>query len=103
MVEISFTLFRDKSVLSKLTNSEPLDTNHVYIKIPLTYSPSTVSKLVKSIYTEEQNKTLKKDGKVKKSYNRSFQLTSTDLQTSQFDYYLRFTKDVYLPFDESWS
>ena len=90
-------LFRNKSVLSKLTSSEPLESNHLYIKIPLTYSPSSVSKLVRSIYTEEQNKTLKKDGKVKKSYNGSFQLTTTDLQTSQFDYYLRFTRDVYVP------
>ena len=90
-------LFRNKSVLSKLTSSEQLESNHLYIKIPLTYSPSSVSKLVKSIYTEEQNKTLKKDGKVKKSYNGTFQLTTTDLQTSQFDYYLRFTRDVYVP------
>jgi len=90
-------LFRNKSVLSKLTSSEPLESNHLYIKIPLSYSPSSVSKLVKSIYTEEQNKTLKKDGKVKKSYNGTFQLTSIDLQTSQFDYYLRFTRDVFVP------
>jgi len=90
-------LFRKKSVLSKLTSSESLESNHLYIKIPLTYSPSSVSKLVKSIYTDEQNKTLKKDGKVKKSYNGTFQLTTTDLQTSQFDYYLRFTRDVYVP------
>lgn len=90
-------LFKDKSVLSRLTNSEQLESNHLYLKIPLTYSPSSVSKLVKEIYTEEQNKTLKKDGKVKKSYNGTYQLTSTDLQTSQFDYYLRFTRDVYLP------
>lgn len=90
-------LFRNKSVLSKLTSSESLESNHLYIKIPLTYSPSSVSKLVKSIYTEEQNKTLKKDGKVKKVYGGTYSLTSTDLQTSQFDYYLRFTRDVYLP------
>ena len=54
-------LFRVRSVLSKLTQSEPLESNHLYIKIPLTYSPSAVSKLVRSIYTEEQNKNLNKD------------------------------------------
>jgi len=80
-----------------LTESEPLESNHLYIKIPLTYSPTTVSKIVKSIYAEEQNKNLKKDGKVKKIYGGSYSLSSNDLQTSHFDYYLRFTKEVYLP------
>jgi len=30
-------------------------------------------------------------------YGGTYSLTSTDLQTSQFDYYLKFTRDVYLP------
>lgn len=89
-------LFSTKDSIEKYTGDEPFDKKSLYIKIPFRYSPSTVSKIVQIIYKEEHDKRIVKDGKVKKVYGGDFQLSTTDIQTSQFDYYLRFTRDVYI-------
>ena len=89
-------LFSTKDSIEKLISGEPIEKDSLYLKIPYRYSPSTVSKIVHRMYKEEHDKRIVKDGKVKKVYGGVFQLSTTDIQTSQFDYYLRFTRDVYI-------
>ena len=89
-------LFSRKDSIEKFYGNEPIDKDSLYIKIPYRYSPSTVSRIVLRMYKEEHDKRIVKDGKVKKVYDGVFQLSTTDIQTSQFDYYLRFTRDVYI-------
>jgi hypothetical protein len=89
-------LFSRKDSIEKFYGNEPIEKDSLYIKIPYRYSPSTVSKIVLRMYKEEHDKRIVKDGKVKKVYDGVFQLSTTDIQTSQFDYYLRFTRDVYI-------
>jgi len=89
-------LFSRKDSIEKFYGNEPIQKDSLYLKIPYRYSPSTVSRIVLHMYKEEHDKRIVKDGKVKKVYDGVFQLSTTDIQTSQFDYYLRFTRDVYI-------
>jgi hypothetical protein len=52
--------------------------------------------MVQSIYQREQVQRRASGGKVKKVYGGQFALTAEDFQASQFHYYYRFAKDVYL-------
>lgn len=103
--EISFTkwwtehrhLFRNVSSLRRMTSQDKFDDSALYLVIPFTYAPTTVAKIVQRIYDEEQKKRTVTKNKVKKIYGGSFGLSTEDFQASQFSYYFRYARDVYLP------
>jgi hypothetical protein len=72
----------------------------MYLVIPFTYAPTTVGKIVQRMYDEEQTRRNAVKRKVKKVYGGEFGLSTDDFQASQFVYYYRFTKDVYLPLNQ---
>jgi hypothetical protein len=90
-------LFRTVSTMRKMTASDVVDDAALHLVIPYTYAPTTVAKIVLRIYAEEQDRRLSERKKVKKVYGGSFGLTTDEFQVSQFVYYYRFVKDVYLP------
>jgi hypothetical protein len=77
------------------------DNSALFIAIPFTYAPTTVAKMVQEIYKRQQDQRRVSKGKVKKVYGGEFALTSDDFQASQFHYYYRFAKDVYLPLNSN--
>ena len=83
--------------MRRMTTLDVVDDKAMYLVIPFTYAPTTVAKIVQRMYTEEQNKRLESKKKVKKVYGGSFGLSTDDFQVSQFVYYHRFAKDVFLP------
>jgi hypothetical protein len=94
------SLFRNVSILRKLTTSDQIDDLAMYLVIPFTYAPTTVGKIVQRMYDEEQTRRNAVKRKVKKVYGGEFGLSTDDFQASQFVYYYRFTKDVYLPLNQ---
>lgn len=90
-------LFRSVSTMRRMTTSDVVDDKAMYLVIPFTYAPTTAAKIVQRMYAEEQSKRLQSSKKVKKVYGGSFGLTTDDFQVSQFVYYHRFAKDVFLP------
>ena len=74
-----------------------VDDAALFLVIPFTYAPTTVAKILQRTYAEEQDRRLSEKKKVKKVYGGSFGLTTDDFQASQFVYYHRFARDVYLP------
>jgi hypothetical protein len=90
-------LFRTESTLKVIGKSEAFSDDALYLKIPFIYTPLTVSKMVKEIYEREYEKRNLQKGKVKKQYAGKFALSKDDYPVSQFEYYLNFTKNVYIP------
>ena len=90
-------LFRTVSTLRKMTAADVVDDSALCVVIPYTYAPTTVAKIVQRIYGEELDKRNTTNKKVKKVYGGSFALTTDEFQASQFAYYYRFAKEVYLP------
>ena len=83
--------------MRKMTASDVVDDSAFCVVIPFTYAPTTVAKIVQRMYGDELEKRTSTKKKVKKVYGGSFGLTTDDFQVSQFVYYHRFAKDVYLP------
>ena len=90
-------LFRSVSVMRELNSSDVADNSALFLAIPFTYAPTTVAKMVQDMYKRQQDQRRSIKGKVKKVYGGEFALTTDDFQASQFHYYYRFAKDVYLP------
>ena len=94
-------LFRTVSSLRRMTSEDIVDDSALYLVIPYTYAPTTVAKIIQRIYDEEQKKRLATKNKVKKIYGGSFGLTTDEFQASQFAYYYRYAKEVYVPLTNS--
>ena len=90
-------LFRSVGALRKMAPEDVPDDSALFLAIPYIYSPTKVAQMVQGIYQREQDLRRELGGKVKKVYGGQFALTAEDLQASQFHYYYRFAKDVYLP------
>ena len=90
-------LFRSVGAMRKMTAVDAPDESALFLAIPYIYAPTTVAKMVQNIYQREQGLRRESGGKVKKVYGGQFALTAEDMQSSQFHYYFRFVKDVYLP------
>ncbi len=107
--DVSFTnwwnehrhLFRKVSGLRRMTTQDEVDDSALFLVIPFTYAPTTVAKIVQRIYDEEQQKRITDAKKVKKIYGGSFGLSTDEFQVSQFTYYHRYAKDVFLPLTSS--
>ncbi len=94
-------LFRKVSGLRRMTAQDEVDDSALFLVIPYTYAPTTVAKIVQRIYDEEQRKRVTDAKKVKKVYDGSFGLSTDEFQVSQFTYYHRYAKDVFLPLTSS--
>lgn len=94
---IHSSLFKNEQVLSIPLVGEIVDSEFFYVKIPFTYAPTSVGKIVSDIYDRELSKRVKRTKKSRKIYQGDFKLTSSEYQVAQFHYYLVFTRDVYLP------
>lgn len=91
-------LFTEKSSIRKMTVEDKVENDGaLYLRVPLTFAPTSVAKAIARIYEEEYQKQNQVKKKVKKSYGGLYNLTSLDSQISQFDYYLLFAEKVYLP------
>jgi hypothetical protein len=90
-------LFRAVGSMRKMAPGDVPDESALFLAIPYIYAPTTVAKMVQNMYQREQDLRRVLDGKVKKVYGGQFALTAEDMQASQFHYYYRFAKDVYLP------
>lgn len=94
-------LFRTISTMRKMTVVDVVDDSALYLVIPYTYAPTTVAKIVQRMYDEELGKRIANHKKVKKVYGGTFSLSTDEFQASQFSYYYRYAKDVYLPLNTS--
>jgi hypothetical protein len=94
-------LFRNVSNLRRMTSTDIVDDSAMFLVIPFTYAPTTVAKIVQRMYSEEQTRRQLEKRKVKKVYGGLFGLTTDEFQVSQFVYYHRFAKDVFLPLNAS--
>ena len=90
-------LFHTRNSMTKMNVGESASDDALYLRVPFTYAPTTASTVFEKIYREEYEKQQTEKKKVKKVYGGTYRLSDVDFQTSQFEYYLRFTKDVYLP------
>ena len=97
------SLFKNEQVLSIPLVGEIVDSEFFYVKIPFTYAPTSVGKIVADIYDRELTKRVQRTKKSRKIYQGDFKLTSSEYQVAQFHYYLVFTRDVYLPLMHSGS
>ncbi len=90
-------LFKDESKLKVLESGEIVQNGMFTIQFPFTYAPTTASKIFKDMYQREFDKQRIGTSKIKKIYGGFFELKPNDFQVSQFEYYLKFCKEVYLP------
>jgi hypothetical protein len=86
-----------------MTSQDEVDDSALFLVIPFTYAPTTVAKIVQRIYDEEQKSRSLASKKVKKVYGGSYGLSTDEFQVSQFAYYYRYAKEVYLPLMNSGS
>jgi hypothetical protein len=91
------TLFRDKEVLSILKVGDLVSDESFHIRIPYTYAPSTIGRIVSEMYDRELTKRGTRTKKMRKVYGGTFSLSRDDYQVAQFYYYFIFVRDVYLP------
>lgn len=102
--DVSFTkwwkehsnLFRSVNAIRQMSTGDAPDDSALFLAIPFIYAPTTVAKMVQDMYQRQQDMRRVSGGKVKKVYGGEFALTTDDFQASQFHYYYRFAKEVYL-------
>ena len=91
------SLFKDSLTLSKLNVGDVVTDDSFHVRIPFTYAPSTVGKIVAEMYDRELTRRTARTKKMRKIYGGTYRLSREDYQVSQFHYYLVFVRDVYLP------
>jgi hypothetical protein len=95
------TLFKHREVLSVLNVGDVVTDESFYVRIPYTYAPSTIGRIVSEMYDRELTKRTTRKKKMRKVYGGTFSLSRDDYQVAQFHYYLIFVRDVYLPLHTS--
>jgi hypothetical protein len=90
-------LFKEESKLKVLESGEIVQNGMFTIQFPFTYAPTTASKIFKDMFQRAFEAQRINDKKIKKIYGGSFELKPDDFQVSQFEYYYKFCKEVYLP------
>jgi hypothetical protein len=95
------SLFKDREVLSVPKAGDVVTDESFYVRIPYTYAPSTVGRIVSEMYDRELTKRTTRTKKMRKVYGGTFSLSRDDYQVAQFYYYLIFVRDVYLPLHTS--
>ena len=90
-------LFRTNQTLSVPKVGDIVDTEAFYLRVPFTYAPSTVGRIVTEMFGRELEKRSVRTTKMRKVYGGTYSLTRDDYQVAQFYYYFIFVRDVYLP------
>lgn len=92
-------LFRDEKadVLTSPKVGEVVTDDAFFVRIPFTYSPTTVGKIVAEKYRRELELRRSRTHKVIKAYGGEFRLNREDYPVAKFKHYLVFVRDVYLP------
>ena len=93
------SLFRDEEaeVLESPKVGDVVNEGAFYVRIPYTYSPSSVGKIVSEKYARELAKRTLVAKKVKRIYGGAYCLTRDDYPVAKFRHYFVFVRDVYLP------
>lgn len=91
------SLFKNSDVLSVPKSGDVVTDDAFYVRVPYTYAPSTVGKIVAEMYERGMRDRVIRSKKMKKVYDGTFSLSREDYQVAQFHYYLVFLRDVYLP------
>lgn len=90
-------LFRKRQPVARLTLGDAIDGKNFTISFPFIYAPTTATKIFKREYTKAFNAQRADQKKSKRVYGGSYELNPDDFQVTQFKYYLKFCRDVYLP------
>ncbi len=90
-------LFKEDSTLSVCNVGDVVTDKYFFVRIPFTYAPTSVGKIVAQMYDRELKKRTTGKGKTRKKYKGSYTLSSLDYQVASFRYYVVFVRDVYLP------
>ena len=92
-------LFRDvdADVLASPKVGDVVTEGAFYVRIPFTYSPSTVGKIVSEKYSRELEKRTVRAKKVKRIYGGAYSLSRDDYPVAKFRHYFVFVRNVYLP------
>ena len=91
------SLFKDSVALSVPKSGEVVTDDAFYVRVPFTYAPTSLGKIVADMYNRELVKRESRSKKMKKVYGGTFSLSREDYQVAQFHYYFIFVRDVYLP------
>jgi len=93
------SLFRDEEadVLASPNVGDVVNEGAFYVRIPYTYSPSSVGKIVAEKYARELAKRTLVAKKVKRIYGGAYCVTRDDYPVAKFRHYFVFVRDVYLP------
>lgn len=89
-------LFKDAEVLSMPKVGETVRDDAFYVRVPFTYAPSTLGRIVTEMYDRELSKRATRTKKIRKVYGGNYRLSHDDYQVAQFYYYMVFVRDVYL-------
>ena len=92
-------LFRneDADVLTSPKVGEVVTDDAFFVRIPFTYSPTTVGKIVAEKYRRELELRRSRSKKVIKVYGGEFRLDREDYPVAKFKHYLIFVRDVFIP------
>jgi len=90
-------LFRKRQSVARLSSGDDIDSKNFTISFPFIYAPTTATRIFKREYTKAFNDQRTDQKKTKRVYGGSYELNPNDFQVAQFQYYLKFCKDVYLP------
>lgn len=90
-------LFRQDSTLSICSVGEVVTDEQFFVRIPFTYAPTSIGRIVTQMYDRELKKRGARQGKTLRQYKGTYNLSSLDYQVSSFRNYLVFVRDVYIP------
>ena len=90
-------LFRKRQPVTRLSSGDAINSDNFTISFPFIYAPTTATRIFKREYTKAFNDQRLDKKKAKRVYGGSYELNPNDFQVAQFQYYLKFCKDVYLP------
>lgn len=90
-------LFKQDTTLSICSVGEVVADDQFFVRIPFTYAPTSIGKIVAQMYERELKKRSKRRGKTLRQYDGIYNLSSLDYQVASFRYYFIFVRDVYLP------
>lgn len=90
-------LFHTPQKIEVLSGDVSINDESLYLKIPFTMSPTTVSEYVKRLYDESQSKRLVKKTKSKRQYMGEIKFRPEEFPNDNFNHYYIFTKKVFIP------
>jgi hypothetical protein len=93
-------LFHTPQKIEVLSGDVSVEEDCLYLKIPFTLSPTTVSEYVKRLYDESQSKRVERKSKSKRQYVGQIKFKPEEFPNDNFNHYFTFTKKVFIPLYE---